>query len=630
MEENVNSVYYDFLIKKSIGEIEEIEMQDLVDELIAKGYQIEEKNAIDEVVVDSNIIIATKGTGILQLTYQDSLSTDYYIVIDGRYFKMTLDSTGVTIDRTEVKIKDGECVGDLEISVASGTSVTVGNITENSVTLNAGAKEGVSVLKVKYGNSTKECTVSVIKKPLIEQANAEVDINTDYGLVDVIWLSGTTNEYSETPNEPYLYNDLPENQRLTPVTWTYYKNGTTVNNKTVNWVEDETAKSNWYDYNAAKGNDGKEDNTVSMWANAKNKDGSYFVWIPRYAYRITYYSDATYTNVTGYYDGYGMWEPEEGKKKYDLDEGIETVEHNGKSYIVHPAFMEDTDKTDSLGNPLEDFARGGWDKDQTGIWVAKYEMSRQGAKPDDAGEGIDTEFLSVPGVRGAGNIAIGYMYQIGRGYDSDKESHMIKNSEWGVATYLTQSQYGRNGHEINVNNSDLTGNGEGTVSETGETETYEYNTILGAKSSSTGNIYGIYDMSGGKWEHVAAFDRLGGRLTYRKDVNLGTIILKDVTDSSGKYISTKYLTAYTNGSDDKSSVSKIFEVGKIGDATKEVRARSQSTNWFFDNSIFIISNAPYLGRGGGAGEGIYNGIFYSDSTYGQPLEGVTFRVVLGQ
>ena len=33
---------------------------------------------------------------------------------------------------------------------------------------------------------------------------------------------------------------------------------------------------------------------------------------------------------------------------------------------------------------------------------------------------------------------------------------------------------------------------------------YPYNAQLGAKSSSTGNVYGVYDMSGGAYENVMA------------------------------------------------------------------------------------------------------------------------------
>ncbi|MEI3395249.1 MAG: hypothetical protein V8R82_06080 [Clostridia bacterium] len=48
-------------------------------------------------------------------------------------------------------------------------------------------------------------------------------------------------------------------------------------------VTSENAK-NWYNYDKQK------------WANAKTKDGSYWVWIPRYAYQI---ESGCYTNTAG-------------------------------------------------------------------------------------------------------------------------------------------------------------------------------------------------------------------------------------------------------------------------------------------------------------------------------------------
>ena len=43
-------------------------------------------------------------------------------------------------------------------------------------------------------------------------------------------------------------------------------------------VNADTTTQEWYSY----------DGTTNHWANAKTKDGSMFVWIPRFAYKITY------------------------------------------------------------------------------------------------------------------------------------------------------------------------------------------------------------------------------------------------------------------------------------------------------------------------------------------------------
>ena len=221
-----------------------------------------------------------------------------------------------------------------------------------------------------------------------------------------------------------------------------------------------------YDYISTGGISGRTENRISRWANAKNADGSYFVWIPRYAYRVTYYSDIDYAKVSGYYDGYGKWRAEDGKKQRELDPGVETVEYNGKNYIVHPVFINDTGKVDSEGNALEDFARGGWDDNLTGFWVGKYEVSREGATSTSQGaSGSSMPFHVLPNVMSARSIKTGKFYQAGIAYDAEKQSHMIKSSEWGAVAYLAESQFGRNAFEIDSNNGTVTGSGSGSALE---------------------------------------------------------------------------------------------------------------------------------------------------------------------
>lgn len=89
----------------------------------------------------------------------------------------------------------------------------------------------------------------------------------------------------------------------------------------------------------------------------------------------------------------------------------------------------------------------------------------------------------------------------------------MKNSEWGAVAYLTQSAYGRNGNEIAINQCSnyYTGAGPGKDNNTYAynkntfENDYAWNTEQGKLASTTGNIYGIYDMAGGAWEYVAAY-----------------------------------------------------------------------------------------------------------------------------
>ena len=100
-------------------------------------------------------------------------------------------------------------------------------------------------------------------------------------------------------------------------------------------------------------------------------------------------------------------------------------------------------------------------------------------------------------------------------------SHMMKNTEWGAVAYLSSSKYGKidkSGNIVRVFNnpyynnktdycSPITGLSGGTATQfnIGTTEDlYTYNTSQGCEASTTGNVYGVYDMAGGSWEYTAA------------------------------------------------------------------------------------------------------------------------------
>ena len=401
-----------------------------------------------------------------------------------------------------------------------------------------------------------------------------VEFSTNYGRIEVIWID-QQNKVIEKPLSPE--SSL---QGMTPVKW----NGTT---------ESTTKADNsdgWYNYVAGTGT---EDNLNSHWANAKDSKGSYFVWIPRYAYRIVYYADKNSDVETGYYDGRGMVNNQgELQNNLNLEEGIETVEYEGKSYIVHPAFETNLDL-------------GGWSGDLAGIWVGKYETSGSGSA-----------MKIIPNADSITDQTIGTFYNYGYNYDRTKESHLMKNSEWGAVAYLTHSQYGRNGNEIYVNNDrDTTGNSGNSENASPDENKYAYNTPEGQKASSTGNIYGIYDLSGGCYEYVAGFDNASNSL------GQGNLF----ATKGGK--STKYATVYTNGTDTDSG-EKIYEIGKTGDATKEVYLGSSIKNWNQDYSYILYLSSPFFLRGGNYLNNSSAGIFNSFSDNGGGYYVYSFRIVL--
>lgn len=412
-----------------------------------------------------------------------------------------------------------------------------------------------------------------------EIPDTPVEFSMAYGRIEVVWLD-INDQIIEKPNQPNLGN-------MTPIKW----DGIT---EKITTSDD----ASWYDYKAKKGT---EENLESHWANAKNGD-SYFVWIPRYAYRITYYASQTSNQVTGYCDGEGTREVN-GNVRQPISPTAKIVEKYGKKYIVHPAFRDGTSNH---------FKNGEWDKELEGIWVGKYEASHSDATANSVGSS-DT-LKVVPGVPSWITITMRDIYTKAYQYDREKESHMMKNSEWGAVAYLTHSQYGRNGYEIDINNSTsyITGNGSGsTIPNPTAGITHAYNTEVGAKASSTGNIYGIYDLSGGAWERVAGYITNGNSVLS----NGSSFVAKTTADGEGyKTLSTKYATVYPYNTSSDSYQNNFITYKNIGyghgDAILEIATTGRGHDaWFNNRTDFLSSSDVFFMRGGGSiytdGTGLY-------------------------
>ena len=338
----------------------------------------------------------------------------------------------------------------------------------------------------------------------------------------------------------------------------------TYNEETKNWETNNSSSA--YDYIAGEGT---EDNNLSRWANAKlTIDGvdSYFVWIPRYAYKITYnnpdnISEGGTIDVKFLIGTTDQYYDENGKLQ-TAKRATTGHEDTTSDYYVHPAFTNNVDL-------------GGWRNELTGIWVGKYESSLVNKSDssnivtnDDTkgnillSENTDKAIAVQPGMSSWRFCTIGNMYTNARKYAENLNSHMLKNSEWGAVAYLTHSKYGRNRHEIDINdNSNYLTADEGI--EASKTQ------------SSTGNVYGIYDLTGCTSEFVAAY--------YNKSTSNSLI------DNGGAFakkdgLSTEYATVYLG--DD------VNENYIIGDATLE------TSNWNESYASFLNTTTPFFNRGG--------------------------------
>ncbi len=163
---------------------------------------------------------------------------------------------------------------------------------------------------------------------------------------------------------------------------------------------------------------------------------------------------------------------------------------------------------------------------------------------------------------------------------STVDSHMMKNIEWGAVAILSESKYGIYNPESSTGeNGDktyqvwnnpsilrITGSVGTSKDESKQASVSAYNSENGPKASTTGTVYGVYDMAGGVYDYVA------GCLTEYENSKFGV--------TAGDYT---YVDIYNGRSVDNNS--------KIGDATKETKG------WKSDYSAFVWTDAPVFARG---------------------------------
>ena len=420
----------------------------------------------------------------------------------------------------------------------------------------------------------------------------------DSNYADAIALAGLTIDLELWMEVRYeQYNVRPVvNEGLIPVVFdtaagtTSVKNGTKVTTIGKN-------DSNWYNYSEKK------------WANAVlvtntsrskylNTSGvtvsepdilGYFVWIPRYRYKIW----TTGVSSSG--------------KEQEIDiifEGkneTKAVATQTGGYYTHPAF--------TFGNTELD-----------GFWIGKFETggtaNEPKVKPDIralVSQNISTQFATA--LKFAGGTQSGSTVTFNGnstyGLTSKTDSHMLKNSEWGAVAYLSHSKYGAN-REVYINNSSglYTGRSGGNVSGstpingtyTDQTSTTQYNSygfytwdgyllnyntntrsstrILEKVASTTGNIYGVYDMSGGAWEYVMGYySPAGSTWGATSSSNYAGFSSQPNSKYYDDYTATNSLTACNGGI-------------CYGHGLSEV------SDWYDDRAFFVLASNPWVLRGG--------------------------------
>ena len=395
-----------------------------------------------------------------------------------------------------------------------------------------------------------------------------------------------------------------------------------------NWQATTEDDPNWYNYgtevNAPVLGEGMtpivyvgENNpgnlTSKKWANAITADGSMWVWIPRYAYQIE----------TGYHTNSATG----GTINIEFLQGTTNVGRTGKTIVEYNA----TTTNNYTKFPDGYVVHPGFEYSSTaeGIWVAKFEASQSDAGVNSAGYQNGTGGTSgvikiQPGVNSWRNITINDMYTKSLNYDTDTlgnaslNSHMMKNTEWGAVAYLAQSVYGKNEEVwINPNSNGLTGQAGTGPSVDNTTVTDAYNIGNGPQASTTGNVYGVYDMSGGAWEYVAAYINNGNASLTNNGSSLvnGENYTKDV---------------YSVGTSDTAANNYMAASSKYGDAIYETSNKGDNaiSSWNGDYSLFANAERSFLYRGGNFAVSSLAGLLAFANYDGNAFSDRGFRPVL--
>ena len=534
------------------------------------------------------------------LTYDlkvDGVSTDELVIASGetKTFTITLSNPNNRVARFNFYYLD-QIPENVEIGYLKTKGYNIPPI-ETGVNLETEGAGSVQVYLIKViNNNSSSVTIKL-----------GVSVGLDY---NDLALPSNGNLFAEmfTVNAPEL------DTNMIPVI--YEEN---------NWVK--TDEINWYNYDK-----GEWANTVTVssatLANYQSASvgtpismddiETMWVWIPRYSYTIGS------EDGTNYYGKQGDYLDTTPTNSLPGEIDVKFISTSTKDRGTAKYIVSDGIKASDWYTP-DAFTFDG--KELSGIWVGKFESSSSNVEA--AKSGTDPTSLDViikPNVPSWDNINIAGMFQVSLkmntsgnryGFTTNVDTHMIKNSEWAIVTYLSQSKYGKLGNtnfsgankEVYQNKSDqiITGcsyglPSGGTSADYGCQYTYDVD-INGTGASTTGNIYGIYDMSGGAFEVVMG--------NYNDLVENSGFVTMPESKYYDKYTSNNLLTS-CNGN------------------TCTSHGLGETWGWYNDIAQLVTSSHAWQGRGGAFSSAIQGGIFYFDNydSNGIAASKLTFRVTM--
>ena len=504
---------------------------------------------------------------------------------------------------TDLKVALGESVNLIEDTIltcenntTTGCSITNVSITDTSI--------------LKEGTHTITYTVKGTN-------NKKYLFNRNVNVVSSLDLSGA--------NSPDLV------QGLIPVMYDGSK-----------WVKADSSNSNstyqWYDYdnklwaNAVLVTDTNRSTyqNASIGTTVTESDIlAFYVWIPRYKYKVwninkVIGTDSYNAQTTGIDIVFENEKTSSGTINCTYSYATpsssagspnETCTGSNGDYYTHPAFKFGSDNV-------------------RGFWIGKFELTGSSSKltilPNVSSlrsQTISSFNTMIQNMQISGNI---YGLNTSR---TNTDSHMLTNYEWGAVAYLSNSNYGRctNGSctEVTINNcsSYITGIGADTVSASGSSSTCttvanKYNGEKGVLASTTGNITGVYDTSGGAVEYVMGnMSSASGSYTFYPSSS--SFASSWYTTSTAKYVATYAYDSSNNANQ------TAYNKGRLGDATGEVVLSTGGLgSWYSDYAHFPYSSYPWFFRSGSYSDSTYAGTFLFETYGGDSYSGASSRVAL--
>lgn len=498
------------------------------------------------------------------------------------------------------------------------TGVIVYETNNDSSSLGFIASNGIVTTDITIQNDT---TNDVIVK-FYCQASLEEIVDKEIGYS---YINQVPNYDHSGANEPDLsnLNAIPIYYVATDKTNGVWKKADSLNiNKS----------SIWYDYdngrwaNIALVSDENRD----MYLNAdtgtvidNNDILAYFVWIPSFRYNVI-----NSNNPTNYEKNINVIF-ENGVSK------LGTVSCNDRIATLDDKHVYSEICTDEINGKiyenLSTYSHPAFTDMETGFWIGKFQTSSNGNK-------------IIPNVPSF-TTTLEKAFENSRQYESvnnyygininnNLDSHLLTNMEWGAVAILSNSLYGKSGNSlyfddnnysfkrvyVNANNSSFYTGCSSNYSINSNsfltsytTSCIRYNDLnnythtsngvlysigqVGPGASTTGTIYGVYDMAGANREMVAGL------------VNDESYDL--INDFDDKYFDLYSTNTYIGTINDSSNISELYRY-KLGDGIRE-HYRNFSDNGLWHNGYLKQSNiGGVIVRGADANSGKGASIFSSD------------------